>query len=107
MALGGPGLELRVELHAQEPGVALQLYHLHQQAVGRDARDDHAVGAEGLAVVVVELVAVAVALEDDLFLVGLGRQAAGDQAAGIGPQAHGATLAVMPPVHNASLNFTS
>src|SRR6185295_12643479 len=56
--------ELRVELAADEIGVLRQLDHLHQAAVGRRARDEHAVAGQRLAVVVVDLVAMAVPLAD-------------------------------------------
>src|SRR4051812_14510335 len=55
-------LELGVTLHRQEPRVVAQLDHLDELAVWAEAREEHAVGRELLAVLVVELVAVPVPL---------------------------------------------
>ena len=66
----GAALELRVVLHADEPGMLRQLDDLHQIAVGVDAADAHA-GLDKLAAIqVVELVAMAMALEDILRAIG-------------------------------------
>ena len=70
-----------------------QIHNLHQPAVGGQARQAEARGLQGLPVLVVELVAVAVALGDLRPAVGGGHRALGlGDAAGIGPQAHGAPL---------------
>src|SRR5579884_3799954 len=46
----GPGLELGVELAAEEPGVVGELDHLDQRAVGRQPRAPQAVLGEHVAV---------------------------------------------------------
>eukprot|EP00831_Metopus_contortus_P046838 TRINITY_DN37672_c0_g1_i2.p3 TRINITY_DN37672_c0_g1~~TRINITY_DN37672_c0_g1_i2.p3 ORF type:complete len:111 (+),score=26.41 TRINITY_DN37672_c0_g1_i2:62-394(+) len=81
----GVGLEFRMELATQEPGMARQLDDLHQGLVRRGARKDHAVAFERLDILVVELETVAMALVDVDGLVG--RVGCGFllQLAGIGP----------------------
>ena len=65
VGLQGLGLELGVELAAQEVGVVRQLDDLHEGAVRAHAGEGHALGLQGPAEVrLVELVAVAVALAD-------------------------------------------
>src|SRR5688572_17394086 len=54
-------LQLRVELNADEPRVALDLDDLGQEAVRRQAGDDHALVLEPVAIGHVDLVAVTVA----------------------------------------------
>ena len=60
----GPGFQLRVELHPHKPGVAGQLHHLHQLPIGGQPGQDKTGPGDCLPEVVVELVAVAVALAD-------------------------------------------
>ena len=60
----GARLQLGVILHADEPRVAFELDRLGQEAVGRHAGEADAVLLEPVAVVDVDLVAVAVALGD-------------------------------------------
>ena len=88
----GAALELRVELGAHKPGMVLQLHDLHQPLIGGQARQSQACGPGGGAVVVVELIAVAVTLGDLRRAVQRPAPAALCQAAGIPPQAHGAAL---------------
>ena len=64
MRLIGAALEFGVELRADEPGVALRLDDLDERAVGGETGEAHAGVREVVAEVVVELVAVAVALPD-------------------------------------------
>src|SRR5579862_9616297 len=52
-----PRLELGVELAAHEVGVRGQLDHLDQTSIGRRPRDHHAVPGQGVAEVVVHLIA--------------------------------------------------
>ena len=87
-----PALKFRVELSAHEPGVRGDLHDLHQMAVGRQARQQHARRLHLLTVVVVELKAVAVALGDLRRAVQLPAAGALRQNAGILAKAHGAAL---------------
>src|SRR6266540_2294668 len=59
---GGSGLELGVELAADEPGVIGQLDHLDQRAVGREPGAAHPVFGEHVAVGVRHFVAMTVPL---------------------------------------------
>src|SRR5262249_19099204 len=61
-----------------------------QLAVRAGAADEHAVGLELAAVLIIELEAVAMAFVDLAGAIGLVGPAAGDQAARVGAQAHGA-----------------
>ena len=93
MGLVGAALQLGVELDAHEPGVVGQLHDLHQALVGGETGQLQARLGQLLAVVVVELIAVAVALGDLVGAVGpVGKAVVVGDAAGIGPQAHGAAL---------------
>ncbi len=56
-----------MELTAKEPGVVFKLDNLYQISVRRKPAQNHAVAAQEFAVVVVEFIAVAVAL-GNLFL---------------------------------------
>src|SRR5207248_9569247 len=62
MRPGRTRLELRMELTTDVPGMSLQLDHLHEGSVRREAAQIQAVLDELLAVLVVDLVAVAVSL---------------------------------------------
>src|SRR5437868_3099238 len=71
----GSRAKLRVELARDKPGVVGQLDDLDEPSIGRHAAEHHARFAHHLAVLVVELEAVAMALVHDLFpirLVGAG-----------------------------------
>src|SRR4051812_25250955 len=82
------GLELRVELHGDVPGVIPPLDDLDELAVEGAAHDLHAVVGQGLLVEAVELVAVAVALLDHVLAIQLARQRAWLQGARVRAQAH-------------------
>src|SRR5208283_3328771 len=72
------GLELGVELAAQEVGMVGDLHDLHEGAVRAHAGEGQPLGLHGLAVFgLVELVAVPVAFADLLAVVGLGSLAVG------------------------------
>src|SRR5438876_569584 len=86
---GRPGLELRMELAADEPGVIGKLDHLHERAVGRQAGAAHPVLREHVAIGVRHFVAVAMALAHLERSVGLGDPGAGTQLAGVRAQPHG------------------
>src|SRR4051812_34140933 len=76
-------LELGVELHGQEPRVVGYLDDLDEVAApGAGAGGDQAVLLEGLAVGVVEFVAVPVPFLDQVLAVGLAGEAARGQDAG-------------------------
>src|SRR5207249_8541969 len=87
-----PGAELRVELRADHPRVIADLADLDERAVrGRAARDEAGRFELG-AVLVVELVAVAVALGHLVRLVGAMGARAGDEPAGVLAEPHAAAL---------------
>ena len=65
MRLKGFAFELWVVLHADEPGMVFQLNYLHQVLVGLGSSHDHSLLREKLAVLVIELIAVAVSLIDE------------------------------------------
>ena len=99
MGLIRPAFKLRVELNAHEPGVVGQLHDLHQTPVGGQSGQYQPRPGQLLAEVVVELIAVAVALGDLLRAVGLiGKGVVAGDAAGIGAQAHGAPLVGNAPL---------
>src|SRR5690606_8984301 len=84
--------ELRMELAREEPRMVRQFDDLDQQVVHRLARDHQAEVLELLAVVVVELVAVPVALADHVLAVQLARERAGPESALLSAEAHRAAL---------------
>ena len=92
MCAVGTALELGVELCAEVEVTARQLHGLHKAAVGAGAGDDQTGVLHLLTVVVVELVAVAVALPDLALAVALGHLGAGQDGAGVLAQTHGAAL---------------
>ena len=92
MCAVGAALELRVELCAQMEVTAGQLYSLYQTTVGAGAGNNKTGVLHLLTVVVVELVAVAVALPDLALAVALGHLGAGQDGAGVLAQTHGAAL---------------
>src|SRR6202142_3039762 len=94
MRLEGPGLELGMELAAQSPGVIRQLADLDVDAVGRFSRQPQAGRCQGLLIVTVEFIAVAVSLADLALSVSLVGEAAFGQLAWIRAQAHGAAQVV-------------
>ena len=79
---------LGVVLGAEKPAFAGDLDHLHQPRVGVFSHAGHSGLLESLAVVVVELEAVAVTLADEGLAVGLGGQRAGTELTLVCPQAH-------------------
>ena len=81
-----------MELDAHEPGVVSDLHDLHQPSVGGQARQAQPRRRQRLPEVVVELVAVAVALVDAGRAVGPGGEAVLRQLAGVAAQTHGAPL---------------
>ena len=94
----GTGTELRMELGADHPGVIPQLADLHQGAVGQGAAGDEARLLQPGPKLVVQLVAVAVPLDDFLATVsgvGLGAR---HQSATVTAQPHGAALVLYAPL---------
>ena len=81
-------LELRMELAGQEPRVVLQFHDLHELAVWGQTGELQPRLCKGLVVVLVELVAVAVALVDFRLSVGLVSEGARRDAAGVRAQPH-------------------
>src|SRR3954451_3134899 len=90
------GLELRVELAAEETGGAGDLADLDVGAVGGLAGEAESAGLQLLFVLPVELIAVAVALVDFAGAVGLVGEAVRLEAAGPRPETHGAAELVDP-----------
>ena len=96
-----PALELGVCLRADPQWVARQLDHFHQAPIGGLTRTAQARLLEAAPVPWVDLVAVAVALEDKAFPVDRGDVAASEELCRVGPQPHGA--AIVGLVHDFSL----
>jgi hypothetical protein len=67
----GAGGEFRMELYAQHPGMVPELAYLHQSAVGGEAAGKQAGLLQWLTEIVIEFVAMAVALMDDGLIVGV------------------------------------
>src|SRR5688572_26835758 len=86
-------LELGMELAADEVRVLLQLDHLDELLVGARAREHEARLLERLAVVVGELVAMAMALADLRRLIGVGRDRSGEERAREAAETHRRALA--------------
>src|SRR6202035_1456745 len=91
-AVARRGGELRVELRGEEPRVLRQLDHFHQ-AIARETREAQPRRPIALQVAVVELVAMAVALEDHLASVQLAGPRPRREQHFLGAEAHGAALA--------------
>src|SRR6478672_3146049 len=70
MRAGRAALELRMELRRQKPRMVFQFDDLHQFVVGGTATHLHAFRLNAAAIGVVELIAVAVALEDNRLAIG-------------------------------------
>ena len=81
-----------MELHAHIELVVGQLHGFHDIAIGRSAADHHAGQSEHFAEIVVEFVAVAMALADQLAAIGLVHPGARLDGAGVCPQAQRAAL---------------
>ncbi len=81
-----------MELARHKEPVLGDLHRFHDPAVGGGAAEDHAGSFHGFPVVVVELIAVAVALGDQLLAVALHHLGAGLDLAGIAAQPKGAAL---------------
>src|SRR5438876_1734186 len=93
---GGAGLELGVELAADEPGVIRKLDHLDQRAVRREPGAAHTVFGEHVAVRIRHFVAVPVPLAHLERAVDLRDPGAGTQFTGIRAQSHRAAHFLMP-----------
>ena len=81
-----------------EPRVVLELDDLHQPAVGREPGQQHPGRLEGLAVVVVDLEAMAVALVDHLVAVHRAGLRAGLELRGVQAEAHRPALVLHLPL---------
>src|SRR5690606_6852884 len=90
MAVTRRGGEFRMELAGQVPGVRRHFDNLHEVAVQRLAGDLQARRFKAFHVVVVDFVAVAVALGDDVLAVAVPHQRTGLEAALLATEAHGA-----------------
>jgi hypothetical protein len=60
-----------MELHADEPGMVEDLHHFHEISLGIAPSGYHASLGKALIVILVELIAVAVALVDEVDTIGL------------------------------------
>src|SRR5215472_2151855 len=85
------GGELGVKLSRYEPGVVGELDHLHQP-IAREPGEAHASLAIAIEIVVVELVAMPMALHDEIAPVNLAGARAGTEQHLLRPEAHGAAL---------------
>ena len=94
MGFCGTGLEFRMELAAQEPGMlALRQFHNFYQAVVRRNTTQHqTVFCQNFTVLVVKFITVTVAFINQRLSVSLIRQRTGVNLAGIQAQPHGAAL---------------
>src|SRR5690349_24251197 len=79
-----------MELTADEPRVRRQLDHLDQRAVGREATQVKTMLDELVAVLVVDLIAVTVALAHLRYAIDRRRLSPLPELAGIGAESHGA-----------------
>src|SRR5256885_2260173 len=86
-AAGGRG-EFRVELAADEPGMRWQLDHLAQLLARREAGNAQALVLQPLDVLVVDFIAVAVALVDHVRAVDLAHEAPGLERGTLSAQSH-------------------
>src|SRR5450759_4862570 len=84
----GPRAELWMELACDKPRVIRELDDLDQPSIGRHAAEHHTRVAHHLAILVVELEAMAVALVNDLFAVSLVGQRAWEQPARVQAESH-------------------
>src|SRR3984893_4162616 len=91
MPVARGGGELRVELRRQEPRMVGQLDHLHQ-SIAREPREAQALLPVAIEVVVVEFVAVPMALHDGVAAEDLARPRAGPEQHLLGSEAHGGAL---------------
>ena len=85
-----PGFEFGVELTAQHEGMILQLCYLYQPPVRAETAKCHARILEWLTVGVVELPTMTMTLLHFIYAISLMGFGAGNQHAGVQPQAHGA-----------------
>src|SRR3954463_8620741 len=91
MGARGPGLQLGVELAADEPRVIRQLHDLDQLPVGRQSAQAKSLLHEQVAVLVGYFVPVAMALAHFGLSVYLGRARTASQAARVSAKAHRST----------------
>ena len=90
------GLELGMKLDGQVPGMAGELDDLDELPIERPADNLEAAIEERLLILAVELVAMAMALVDDLLAVEAPGQGVGRQPAGVAAKAHRPTEVVDP-----------
>src|SRR5260370_31248633 len=92
MRVSRTALELGVELRGDEPGMACYFNNFDKAVVSLTATIDHAVGLHTFAILVVELVAMTMTLENNRFAIGLLSFRARRQATDPVAQAHGAAF---------------
>ena len=83
--------EFGMELAGQEPGMIRDLDHFHQVAIHRGAGEAQARALQPVTVGIVELKAMAMALNNLILAVHLARQCVRQQLAGLATEPHGAT----------------
>ncbi len=90
MRPGRLGLEFRVELHGQEPGMVQQLDDFDDRAVRAGSGSDQAMLVESLAIIIVKFIPMTMPFADPFHTVSPAGQAVRREHAGPGSQAHGA-----------------
>ena len=90
MSISGRGGEFRVELTGEKPGVVRDFYDFYQRAVGRTTRDPETCLGQEIQVIVIELIAVTMAFENDLLTINFPQFRPVRQMTFILTKAHGA-----------------
>src|SRR3569833_3412898 len=88
MAVAWRGLEFRMELAGDEPGMIVELDHFDEAAVLRTPGDGEAGPLQRLEIIVVEFVAMAVTLDDAVLAIRLMGLGAHHQLTGLRTEAH-------------------
>ena len=88
----GTRFELRVKLDADEEIILWQLDCLNDETVRRPAADHHAVGLHEIKIIVIEFIAVAMALTDQIGAIAAVHQRIRLDSAGISAKPHGAAF---------------
>src|SRR5689334_9011325 len=88
MRASGTRLQLGMELTTDEPGMRLQLDHLYQRSIRRKAAQIQTVLDEGIAILVVDFIAMSVTLADLWHCIDLRGQSALPEPARIRTQSH-------------------
>src|SRR5437762_3677109 len=84
--------ELRMKLRSNEPGMVCQFYDFNQSIICRTSANNHPMRFHSFAILIIELVAMAMALKNDCFSIRLIGFCARSQATHPIPQTHRATF---------------